>query len=74
MKGSVCIRLSKHFKDLSTFGGKHLVKVKMMGTKSIYNRRFSKGFIDTIFKRFMTNVSKTLQMNITMSQKYFGIA
>ena len=42
----------------------------MMGTKTISNKRFTKYFINTVFKRLMTNVRKTLQMNITMSQKY----
>ena len=39
-----------------------------MGTKTIYNRMFLKRFMYTVYKMLMTNVRKTLQMNIIMSE------
>ena len=39
-----------------------------MGTKTIYNRMFLKCFMYTIYKMLMTNVRKTLKLNIIMSE------
>ena len=39
-------------------------RLKMMGTKTMYNRMFLK---IPLIKRLMINVRKLLQMNITMS-------
>ena len=47
----------------------------MMGTKPIYTIRFQKVLFITLFKRLRKIVRNMLQVNITMSQKYyFGVA